>query len=587
MRRSRLSVNGNSGSVTSPVALSGTAVPASSPSPGPPPPVSSPPPGSPPPAYRVKSSFSAGGDVADYDESKKAAIAAVVAAEAAVPASDVTIVVEAADTSSGRRLQTSPGWSVTPSDFSDTMTLSMVVTIGGVDQATGTLGAFVGTQARGVQSTPSSPPFGPYAGKSIYQVTVYAAAGGETLSFQFHDGSSTTPLDETLTFVVNGNSGSVTSPVALSGTAVPASSPSPGPPPPLSSPPPGSPPPAYRVKSSFSAGGDVADYDESKKAAIAAVVAAEAAVPASDVTIVVEAADTSSGRRLQTSPGWSVTPSDFSDTMTLSMVVTIGGVDQATGTLGAFVGTQARGVQSTPSSPPFGPYAGKSIYQVTVYAAAGGETLSFQFHDGSSTTPLDETLTFVVNGNSGSVTSPVALSGTASAAPSPPSYRVRSSFSAGGDITDYDDSKKAAIASVFAAQAGVPASSVSVTIEAASVLVVVDVAASSEQSATATASSLSSGMLASASALSSALASGGVDGVSVASIDAPVPQSVTGGVVAAVAPASGVTVTVDRRCFQCAERYRHRLVSVLWYVRVCISGLERPGHWRCGRCERG
>ena len=537
-------VNGNSGSVTSPVALSGTAVPASSPSPGPPPPVSSPPPGSPPPAYRVKSSFSAGGDITDYDESKKAAIAAVVAAEAAVPASDVTIVVEAADTSSGRRLQTSPGWSVTPSDFSDTMTLSMVVTIGGVDQATGTLGAFVGTQARGVQSTPSSPPFGPYAGKSIYQVTVYAAAGGETLSFQFHDGSSTTPLDETLTFVVNGNSGSVTSPVALSGTAVPASSPSPGPPPPLSSPQPGSPPPAYRVKSSFSAGGVVADYDESKKAAIAAVVAAEAAVPASDVTIIVEAADTSSGRRLQTSPGWSVTPSDFSDTMTLSMVVTIGGVDQATGTLGAFVGTQARGVQSTPSSPPFGPYAGKSIYQVTVYAAAGGETLSFQFHDGSSTTPLDETLTFVVNGNSGSVTSPVALSGTASAAPSPPSYRVRSSFSAGGDITDYDDSKKAAIASVFAAQAGVPASSVSVTIEAASVLVVVDVAASSEQSATATASSLSSGMLASASALSSALASGGVDGVSVASIDAPVPQSVTGGVVAAVAPASGVTVNV-------------------------------------------
>ena len=211
------------------------------------------------------------------------------------------------------------------------MTLSMVVTIGGVDQATGTLGAFVGTQARGVQSTPSTPPFGPYAGKSVYQVTVYAAAGGETLSFQFHDGSSTTPLDETLTFVVNGNSGSVTSPVALSGTAVPANSPSPGPPPPLSSPPPGPPPPVsspppgsapvassstYRVKSSFSAGGDVADYDESKKAAIAAVVAAEAAVPASDVTIVVEAGDTSSGRRLQTSPGWSVTPSDFSDTMT-------------------------------------------------------------------------------------------------------------------------------------------------------------------------------------------------------------------------------------------------------------------------------
>ena len=119
---------------------------------------------------------------------------------------------------------------------------------------------------------------------------------------------------------------------------------------------------------------------------------------------------------------WSVTASDFSDTMTLTALVSVGGVEQTSGTLGVFVGTQVRGVQSTLSSPPFGAYAGKSLFQATAYANAGGETLTFKFHDGSRTADLTETLAFVVNGNQGSVMDPMSLSAARSA---PPRRRLR------------------------------------------------------------------------------------------------------------------------------------------------------------------
>jgi hypothetical protein len=96
--------------------------------------------------------------------------------------------------------------------------------------------------------------------------------------------------------------------------------------------------------------------------------------------------------------------------MTLSTIITIGGVDQVSGTLRTYVGNDIRGNQDTPSSPPFGAYAGKSIFQITVYANAGGELVTFRFTDSAGTeTSLAETLTFVVNGNEGSVTVPFTL----------------------------------------------------------------------------------------------------------------------------------------------------------------------------------
>ena len=145
-------------------------------------------------SYRAKASFVAGGVAHDYDESTTVAISNMFADEADVIASNVVVVVEDMAFGSGRRLQSSPDWSVVASDFSDTMTLTAMVTVDGVDKSSGTLGAFVGSQARGVQSSPSLAPFGAYAGKSVFQVTAYANAGGEALEFKFHDGASTADM---------------------------------------------------------------------------------------------------------------------------------------------------------------------------------------------------------------------------------------------------------------------------------------------------------------------------------------------------------------------------------------------------------
>ena len=99
-------------------------------------------------------------------------------------------------------------------------------------------------------------------------------------------------------------------------------------------------------------------------------------------------------------------------------------MEQTSGVLVAWVGTEVRGVQETVSTPPFGAYAGKSIYQITVYAEAGGETMRFEFYTGSVTVGLTETVTFEVNGNVGSVSAPLVLTGVAVASSPPPPSRT-------------------------------------------------------------------------------------------------------------------------------------------------------------------
>ena len=66
----------------------------------------------------------------------------------------------------------------------ETQNVALVV-LGGVDQSVGTLVAYVGSEVRGTQDTPSSPPFGPYASRSMFQITLYADAGGESIRFDF------------------------------------------------------------------------------------------------------------------------------------------------------------------------------------------------------------------------------------------------------------------------------------------------------------------------------------------------------------------------------------------------------------------
>ena len=110
--------------------------------------------------------------------------------------------------------------------------------------------------------------------------------------------------------------------------------------------------------------------------------------------------------------------SQFSNTMTVTALVTLSGIDQSSGTLTALVGTQVRGVQDTLSTPQFGPYMGTALFQIIIYSNGDGETLSFTFVSGGVVASLSETLGFTINGNVGNVQSPFLLTSVSS--PPPP-----------------------------------------------------------------------------------------------------------------------------------------------------------------------
>ena len=103
--------------------------------------------------------------------------------------------------------------------------------------------------------------------------------------------------------------------------------------------------------------------------------------------------------------------------MSLTALVSIGGVQQSSGTLLAYVGTELRGLQSTPSVPPFGPYSGTSVYQTLLYADSSGETVSFEFIAGGVRTRLAETVTFAAQGSVGNLVAPFAMSGVVESPP--------------------------------------------------------------------------------------------------------------------------------------------------------------------------
>merc|ERR1712185_410092 len=291
------------------------------------------------------------------------------------------------------------------------MALSALVSLGGADQSSGVLVAYVGTEVRGVQDTVSTPPFGAYAGKALFQITMYAENGGETLSFQFYTGSTTVSLSETVTFEVNGNVGSVVAPFLLTGTLAVSSPPPPSPPPPVPSPPPtgvsvSPPPPSPPPPTPSPPPGTVVSASPPPPSP---------PPPAPSPPPVVSPPAASP-------PPFLFDPAAYANTMALSALVSLGGVDQSSGVLVAYVGTEVRGVQDTVSTPPFGAYAGKALFQITMYAENGGETMNFQFYTGSTTVSLSETVTFEVNGNVGSVVAPFLLTGTlAVSSPPPPS----------------------------------------------------------------------------------------------------------------------------------------------------------------------
>ena len=109
--------------------------------------------------------------------------------------------------------------------------MTAVITIGGAVQSSGRVIAYVDQSVRGIQESTSNPPFGPYAGTQMYQITLYANVEDETITFSYEKGSALTVLFESLTFTINGNAGDVITPFVLTGTATspPVSSPPPAP----------------------------------------------------------------------------------------------------------------------------------------------------------------------------------------------------------------------------------------------------------------------------------------------------------------------------------------------------------------------
>ena len=112
----------------------------------------------------VNCKFDAGSGTVDLSET----LTFIVDGKYGSPISPYVMSTDAAPPSS------SPTQFLNPADYEKTMTLSALVTVSGVRQAVGVLYAFAGNQMRGVQATPTRPPFGPYSGSSVYQIVLYA-----------------------------------------------------------------------------------------------------------------------------------------------------------------------------------------------------------------------------------------------------------------------------------------------------------------------------------------------------------------------------------------------------------------------------
>ena len=92
--------------------------------------------------------------------------------------------------------------------------------------------------------------------------------------------------------------------------------------------------------------------------------------------------------------------------MLLTTAVALSDVFQSSGTLMAYAGTAVRGVQDNVGLVPFGPYTGKSVFNLIVRGDTNGDTITFKFRTGSGTVDLQQSLVFTINGILGDLYAP-------------------------------------------------------------------------------------------------------------------------------------------------------------------------------------
>ena len=108
----------------------------------------------------------------------------------------------------------------------------------------------------------------------------------------------------------------------------------------------------------------------------------------------------------------------------------------------------------------------------------------------------------------------------ASPSPPPSAVTVTTSFTAAGVVSDYPQSVQTSMAAVFAAEAGVPASAVTLSVASGSVVISVVIRVATPTQAALVSTGLETGLMASASSLSTAMASAGI-AVTVSAVTAP------------------------------------------------------------------
>jgi hypothetical protein len=80
-----------------------------------------------------------------------------------------------------------PEWSYDYTQFSNSMTLTVLVEIDGQLQSEGVLAAFMDGKVRGLEDKPNPPPFGPNKGKPFFGLMVHGSAGdnGKKVTYKF------------------------------------------------------------------------------------------------------------------------------------------------------------------------------------------------------------------------------------------------------------------------------------------------------------------------------------------------------------------------------------------------------------------